>query len=457
MKNQSLLLTILLFFVHTTFAQDWLPFNIGRTYQYKRIGEIEFYTMQVDSVSDKGSHKEYYFDQKAHNFYQKENYYDSNFGGVFGHKMLLKPKGNIAKFVVTHYPFKSKSEVDTFYIKLSAKVGDTWFFSDSGNVKISLKKKEMQTVFPGEMDSVKLYVTSLNDSIFLSKKYGLIKAKSLDQSLSEMFLQLNSIKELNKGVFLPDLRRFYDFQPGDIFVRSYYYFLCRIYPDMKQYHVDTIMSKKTNMKGDTIWYGVNHYSKPIIVTALSIHSLDYYQESAYTINPLTNQATISWDSFGVKRTKLYQDSLTDWGGQFEYSSEHKYKVGLGNTYFRSIDYSCHSRIYIIELVCWKTSKNESPNFNECIKSIITGVDNKISPTTSLKFYPNPTQNKLSIELSNATNTMDVEVYDMLGNKALIMSFPSSMATLDVSVLPNGLYSMLIRSNGKNYYQKFVKE
>lgn len=94
-----------------------------------------------------------------------------------------------------------------------------------------------------------------------------------------------------------------------------------------------------------------------------------------------------------------------------------------------------------------------------VKQTITGITN-LNQTNNFKIYPVPTNNKLEIQLPNATVTERIEVYNSIG--ALVVSKPTNGTaniSLDTKELANGHYILKIKTAGGWVTKRFniIKE
>ena len=105
-------------------------------------------------------------------------------------------------------------------------------------------------------------------------------------------------------------------------------------------------------------------------------------------------------------------------------------------------------------------------FNDCtIKTYLNGFIPAAKPIVanefaSMKVYPNPANNYLTILFSNVNNASDefsVDVYDIMGRKVTTAKVENGSITLPVNELPNGNYVIVGYQNGvKVSTTKFVK-
>jgi len=89
---------------------------------------------------------------------------------------------------------------------------------------------------------------------------------------------------------------------------------------------------------------------------------------------------------------------------------------------------------------------------------ISGLSNDVSENLSLekniKIYPNPSTDKITIELKNNVELKNVSLVDITGKKVRVKINDS---TLNVSKLPRGIYVLKIATNNGAFEQKVVLE
>jgi hypothetical protein len=88
--------------------------------------------------------------------------------------------------------------------------------------------------------------------------------------------------------------------------------------------------------------------------------------------------------------------------------------------------------------------------------IITSVDNGVLKAETIKLYPNPANDLVTIDLSNYNGrSLDIQMFNLSGTKTFeITEFNKPELRLNVSGYQNGLYLMQF-SDGKNIVQKKV--
>jgi 1,4-alpha-glucan branching enzyme len=94
------------------------------------------------------------------------------------------------------------------------------------------------------------------------------------------------------------------------------------------------------------------------------------------------------------------------------------------------------------------------------QDIITGIEDSLIGD-EVTVYPNPTKGHLNIRLDSNTRsrgTQSWRIVDVFGKEVLSGSSPSgSEITLDVSLLPRGMYTFMLAGRAHPNYVKFIKE
>ena len=87
---------------------------------------------------------------------------------------------------------------------------------------------------------------------------------------------------------------------------------------------------------------------------------------------------------------------------------------------------------------------------------IVGVD-EIDLKTQVKIYPNPASNRIYLDFARSSSeTIDIEIVDILGNTVSSFSTVSSLPEIDISELSHGAY--LVSCKGSNWMitKRFIK-
>lgn len=218
------LLPILILWANLGFSQNYRPFQPNMTYAFQWSGENELFILKTDSVYTLGSDTIFTFNRIGRDsIYRGLNfsyYMKPDQDNLFGRAMIEKAGGI--------YEFVSSAE-DTFNIQLRAPLNQAWIFNkqDSITAKITARN-EMD--FMGIRDSVIQIHLSNQDSLLISKNYGLIGSPAfLPLSPERSFpyrgvsgrnsdnLEIWGIEELGIGSRLPSFQELFDIEVGESF------------------------------------------------------------------------------------------------------------------------------------------------------------------------------------------------------------------------------------------------
>src|SRR5690606_16158736 len=91
-------------------------------------------------------------------------------------------------------------------------------------------------------------------------------------------------------------------------------------------------------------------------------------------------------------------------------------------------------------------------FGETRKNLsVNGISEDIA-----KIYPNPATTHIVIELRNQEKA-NAQIFDNLGRVLLTKENITNHTIVDINYLATGIYTLRLELNGKNYFQKIVKQ
>ena len=145
-------------------------------------------------------------------------------------------------------------------------------------------------------------------------------------------------------------------------------------------------------------------------------------------------------------SKLFKDTVTMQPGE---SKTIRYNVINGT-----------DTITPLPLCIWVTSPNfqpdRNPNNDKACVEIQVGFEELNTKNHDLGIYPNPANDRLSIQTSEGELIYSIEIFDYLGKSVLRQNESNTIQTIDVSTLSNGLYLInLFEKSGKVYSRKFI--
>ena len=181
----------------------------------------------------------------------------------------------------------------------------------------------------------------------------------------------------------------------------------------------------------------------------------------YDANIETNSDSYLTYTWGFDRVGTLDSGLLTKANGFNNDDYHNQNYSLGDSEAVSLDTSK----YYLWVITSRVTKNNATG-NDCtIKTYLNGFIPAAKPIVanefaSMKVYPNPANNYLTILFSNVNNASDefsVDVYDIMGRKVTTAKVENGSITLPVNELPNGNYVIVGYQNGvKVSTTKFVK-
>lgn len=121
----------------------------------------------------------------------------------------------------------------------------------------------------------------------------------------------------------------------------------------------------------------------------------------------------------------------------------------GSGRIHAVGFSIDSKAYFGTGNSSNGYKNDFWEYN----SGITSVSNLIGYENSFKIYPNPAQNKITI---NTPEKSIIEMTDIKGQKIEIFHQNGSNMTIDISNYQSGIYFVKVITKGKIFIQKIIK-
>jgi hypothetical protein len=98
--------------------------------------------------------------------------------------------------------------------------------------------------------------------------------------------------------------------------------------------------------------------------------------------------------------------------------------------------------------------------NTTINEFVSAVSvNEITASQTLSIYPNPSNGKYFIKLSEGINIseLNIEVYNLLGEIILSTKSQNNLTELDLSHQPNGIYFIKATSSKHSFNQRLIKQ
>ena len=136
---------------------------------------------------------------------------------------------------------------------------------------------------------------------------------------------------------------------------------------------------------------------------------------------------------------------------------------ITGTSYLDVDPFQGNNVYMVRAIKKETSPsgtyyNYSQGVFDSLSVTFPANINWADKPLNVNVYPNPTTSALTIELSAfATDKLQGEISNVLGQTISTFNITQQNKTLDVSQLPSGIYFIKIQGDGYNGTTKFVKE
>ena len=226
-------------------------------------------------------------------------------------------------------------------------------------------------------------------------------------------------------------------------------------------------SKERKTYYDTVTYIDNDNSflskRPsTCIETLDCSNCSTVKKSVYlNNNNLFNTLEKSYPKYGLCNISGVQDTLygCEWGHCCSKGSKSlNYGVGIGlisdsRTYF-SNNGSSGSTNWLVGYIRNDTLYGDS--LSQTLFSI-PDTTTITEPTINyVNIYPNPTINKISIEIPDSIINVDLSIYDLFGRSVYQKQMKSKTQVIDVSNWNKGVYIIIIDGLEEKYINKIIK-
>lgn len=227
-------------------AQNWKPVNSVDKYNYF-IGDKPEATIWVDSVNIFNGDSVYFLNK----ILKKVKDLDNN--SCIASYLENQPQQFLTK-ITFFQNGEYKMENDTassFLVKPNNALSSSWVFDSNNNITATITSINSITIFNNK-DSIKTLKLSNQDTIIISKNYGILKFPMFNSAHEHIYLA--GIEGPNLGEIIPKFNDFFDFEIGDVY--DYEFKQWERFITVTIYKRKTILSKQ--IKGDTIIYHINY-------------------------------------------------------------------------------------------------------------------------------------------------------------------------------------------------------
>ncbi len=488
-----LLLTVLSSYSLTVLTQqqpaDYQLFRQDGTYFYNETEGWSYSVpaVKLDSSSQTSEGTEWFSHESIWQVWIEPEFYPCykpHGPSWIGWKLLVKPDGENILFGRNHNDLENVIE-DTIIIKTKALTGDSWCYIRAAS---PLGPDTMATVtrcdtmtFLGITDSVKV-ISLGNDSIILSKNFGLVRALNFRDFLPGSYYEKYSLSGITSndnviGTHLLTWREIYDFEAGDIFHRSRH---VDGWPAATMYYVYQVLDKVLSGDEDTVSYEISVISWWVGPEGTSDPEYDTLTETYYDLDKYVAGGYLPFETIWDQ----------DWGAYYEkgmYRNEDYYNgrpmlYGPSEIYMEPTEpdtcfpsMGTYSRNSYIE-GCGDLFSELNENYQcmpcEWLDYFKKGAEEWGTPYTIpvgigedetvpvIKIFPNPVNDQLNLDFNNNDKLYsELSIYSIEGKmlfKKDIAGLKEGKITLDFSGFPAGIYFLKILGLTKYESFKVVK-
>lgn len=463
--------------IQVAFAQDWRPFNFDEVYYYQTdtasYPDVAFRTdsLQIVGTDTFGCFNTVYraaddelFDKYTEQFWQRK----------------MRNAGDGMYYFTTP---------NSLALQAYAQPGDTWTFNLTTGATATLLSADTATII-GSLDSIKTLITSDGYQIALSKEHGLISFPAR-LSPTSLYCSLTGIGGRDIGTRLPDFADYFDYQVGDIFQYSYYFWFFKWESDYRliKYTVEDVVKSDTlitvTVSGVQL---ISEYSFP------SVEETTEYIDTTFYIRPTDH-------SVATKLPNAYADMYLEFPFYWDLTDDHNYDIAQ-NWGVDSLNNQTTSDAYCVEGFVsdsWFVSQDENqfavePYYvmsNYCVNytsglglthvehiGVESGGELRLTayrkngdtvgvllddtafiasiaeyPKQSLKIFPNPVTDILYCKYpTQRASEWAFQIIDVNGRIAQQgNAYNSEMLSIQTSMLPAGVYTLLLFDQQQTYY------
>jgi len=368
---------------------------------------------------------------------------------------------------------------DSILIKTQFSVGSNWVYYTNplnGNYLVAtVSQKTFSPTYDNYSDTVKIITfqnyNNLNQPIHhyynsqkfvLSKTQGLIRCGAFFNFPSDTTIYNRSYGKILKRMDI------YNYNVGDEIhtQTSCYNFTTLINTSWFSF----LITSKVFVNPDSVFYTINRQSFSGTLSPVTSTTLSYGQLSQLLYKAMPSQTNLN----GTKNIELsYRvDNYNTPCQRFVVSEANAYPPGVsGNDscLIPNLVSPVSALPYFIENVGAFSSSPISTGLH-CNTGVafakISGVvcgspltlalnTDTYSVSENLNIYPNPASSILNVANIGKGKIETAEVYDMIGRKVLVQNENTSQ--INIQNLEQGVYQLILTSEGKNYAIKLIKE
>ena len=240
----------------------------------------------------------------------------------------------------------------------------------------------------------------------------------------------------------------------------------KIYEGIFGYEYMTQINDSVMIYVDGVFKKLYDFSAEIGDTII-IPALEHHEEYTYGTAVVTGKGVMEFEGDSLKYIDLkqpedWEDSPWKFSCYHDYSNDYYNTVRICEKIGNISGYLLPEKCFIADdeeggaLRCYSDEElNVKFSDEECDYVPHKDNVNEISASDMVKIYPNPANDKISIELTEENNTIDT--YDNIGRKISSFQTNNKIINIDISEYPSGLYLIVIKNINESIYQRIIKK
>lgn len=357
---------------------------------------------------------------------------------------------------------------DSLIIKTQMPLNSPWLFDPNNALNAEIILEESTFVF-GIADSVKTILVSNNDTIKISKNFGVLKYQRFGDNWN-----LSGARSLNStfGIVYNGFKDFYNFEIGDVFMYKETEFdgSLNIAVEALRYIKKEIMSKTETLNNISYQIKKSTYSETIgepLYTVTTITENYTYDENNLAEKQSFDIFKMGWYCTFFKKSLVEKIGSTKIQGRIallDYSSEfyeleydpihYEYlKIEEGKGVLNEVE-RCFEHGYTLTQI--GTIKNSIKTGEVWEDWRFTGVKD-LAQNENINIYPNPFKNELLVYFEETYLNAEIEIINILGECVYTNSFlGENKLYIDTKDFTSGVYFLKIKLDGNLFQQKMIK-
>jgi hypothetical protein len=477
MKIKHFIFIIIALMLHSKIqSQEWRPFNSKWIYNYSiwQGDSLNFdISIWCDSIKEANGDSVYYLNRITTSNERFSTLYRNQ--SHFLQKQVIFSDNRSFHF----------KDPESYVILPKSNVNVSWVFDTINKIQAKVVQTTIKSIF-GKNDSVKIILLSSNDTILISKSYGIIKFPNFGKRGN---FHLIGIDNLSLGLTVPKQNDFINYSIDDSFEfkffrsapgakdwQHYRYKITKIkieddklvlWRSGSGYHFQS--NSDYDPLGEPISYGSDYYINDSLVIYLKFYAflngynfdlsgdgdVKTYLKISYSNEFKEFQKCFFTGDYGLMDAEGYSDTLGIALFTKQLYETYINKVGLVE---EISDWTLHDASYsnyyshLKLIACKKNDYSYGLFSNDTLFSNTKQIPQEYA---EFKVYPNPSNNIISLDI-NTENSVYIRIFNQMGICIFDQKFNSKPIEININSFKPGIYFINCELNKCSFRAKFIK-